>query len=109
MKRSLTVLLLSAGRRVALAECFRTDAAELGCELRLLAADMKPELSAVCALADSAFRMVPCADPKWAEHVVQICGRQRVDLVVPTIDTELEGLASISGQLAAFGTRAVIS
>ena len=41
---ALTILFSSAGRRNQLMDCFRQDAAALGLELRVLAADLNPGL-----------------------------------------------------------------
>ena len=109
MKKKLALLLLSAGRRVALMECFRNDAAALGIDLRVLAADAKPELSAACALANSAHAAPRCTEPEYESFVLQLCKQEGIDLVVPTIDTELLALARIPDALARQGTRALIS
>ena len=90
-------------------ECFRKDAAELNIALRILAADMAPDLSAACSLADGAFAVPSCKLPNYGSSILELCKREGVDFVVPTIDTELAILARLSDPLASQGTRAVIS
>jgi carbamoyl-phosphate synthase large subunit len=102
-------LISSAGRRVELLQCFRTDAAALGIELRLLATDVYPELSAACGAADASFRVPRCSEPGFIPHLLNICRREGVSLLVPTIDTELLTLASHRDAFAAVGTRVVVS
>jgi carbamoyl-phosphate synthase large subunit len=109
MKSHLTVLVSSAGRRVALMDCFRRDAESLGLDLRLIASDMKPDLSAACTVSDAAFAAPPCNQPEFASFIYDLCRNERVDLIVPTIDTELPVFASISGTLEADGTRVILS
>jgi carbamoyl-phosphate synthase large subunit len=109
MKSSLTLLLSSAGRRVALLECFRADAAALGLNLRVIATDMKPDLSAACAAADAAFRAPVCSSPEYPAFLRDLCAREKVDLLVPTIDAELPIVAMMAEELSQFGTRAVVS
>ena len=108
-ERKLTLLLLSAGRRVALLECFRGDARALGVDLRVLAVDMLPDLSAACSVADAAFAAPKCTLPEFAPFLLDLCHREGVDIVVPTIDTELPALARLAAPLASQGTRAIIS
>lgn len=109
MKSNLTMLLLSAGRRVALMNCFRKDAELLGLSLRVLAADADPALSAACASADVAFAVPRCMETGYGAALTELCRREGVDFVVPTIDTELIPLAALAEALAAKGTRAIVS
>lgn len=104
-----TVLLSSAGRRGELLQCFRADAARLGLPLRMLAADANPGLSAACQLADAAFRVPRCADDRFIPELLALCQRERVSLLVPTIDTELLPLAENRAAFAAIGTRVAVS
>jgi carbamoyl-phosphate synthase large subunit len=99
----------SAGRRVALANCFRASAQALGMDLKIFAADAVPELSPACALADRAFRVPPCRDPSFIGELVRICDRERIDLVVPTIDTELLALAENRRRFLENGTQVSVS
>ena len=109
MARALTLLLLSAGRRVALLECFRRAAGELGIGLRVLACDVEPELSAACHAADASFRVPRCDGPGYVEAVIEAVRREGVGLVVPTIDTELAPLAACAGCFAELGVRLHVS
>lgn len=90
MSRSmLTMMISSAGRRGELLQCFRASAAELGISLTILACDLEPEWSAACQLADRYFA-VPRADSEdYIPALLALCTDNGVDLLVPTIDTEL--------------------
>jgi len=90
----ITVLFTSAGRRAELINCFREDAAALSVPFRALAADMHPEFSAACRLADKYFKVPRCTDANYVPSLLDICAREKVRLIVPTIDTELEVLAA---------------
>lgn len=109
MSASCTVLLSSAGRRAGLLACFRADAAALGLALRVVAVDLAPDLSAACRLADAAYRVAPCRTPGYLEQLYDLCRRERVDLVIPTIDPELCPLSEAAADFAAIGTRIVVS
>lgn len=104
-----TLLLLSAGRRAGLLECFRAAAEELGLRLRVVACDLEPDLSAACRLADEAHRLPRCDDPGYADAVLDIAERAGATLVVPTIDPELPPLAEAAPRFAAMGVRLHVS
>jgi carbamoyl-phosphate synthase large subunit len=104
-----TILFSSAGRRNQLIGCFRQDARELGIDLRVLAADLNPRLSPACHAADAAFSVSRCTHPEFVEEMLSLCRREEVDLVIPTIDTELPAFASNSERFDAINTRVVVS
>jgi carbamoyl-phosphate synthase large subunit len=60
-------------------------------------------------LADAGFLTPQCTDPAYAEHMATLCERERVDLVVPTIDPELPVWAGLRHALAAAGTTVAVS
>ena len=108
-----TILISSAGRRVELLRAFRRT-------LTTLAAAGRPGLGRVLAVdsswyssafhdADRGFLVPPCADPDFVPHMIDLCTRHRVDLIVPTIDPELPVYASARDQFAAIGTTVAIS
>ena len=102
-RKHLTMLVTSAGRRVALLQAFRRGAEELGVELDRLACDLEPELSAACHVADDAYAVPPVTDDNYVEAILAICRDRNVQLVVPTIDPELAPLASAHDRFAALG------
>lgn len=109
MIMDIDLLLLSAGRRVALINCFRRDADELGLKLRVVATDMMPENSAACAMADVAVASPRCTDAAFVDFLFDLCRREGISLVVPTIDTELGVLSRCAPRLAELGIRTIIS
>jgi carbamoyl-phosphate synthase large subunit len=109
VKRRCTVLFSSAGRRVELIRCFRADAAALGIDLSVLASDMRPPWSAACQEADACFEVPRCTAPDFVETLHGICARWEVDLVVPTIDPELDVLCRQVDAFRAIGTEVVIA
>ena len=103
------VLFSSAGRRNQLIQCFRDDAQRLKIGLRVLATDLRPELSPACHQADAAFPVPRCTSPEFVPALLDLCRREGVDLVVPTIDPELAALSAHAAEFAAVGTRVVVS
>jgi carbamoyl-phosphate synthase large subunit len=105
----MNILILSAGRRVELLRCFRSDAARLEISLRIIAADMKPAWSAACHEADLALAAPPCLHPEYMEFLWDACRRHEVSLVVPTIDTELQVLSDNAERFEGSGVKVSIS
>lgn len=108
-KRCIVALFSSAGRRVELLRCFRESAAEENLQATILAADMNPAMSSACWDADEAFQVPRCTDYNYVSALLEICRRKGVDLLVPTIDTELDVLARAQARFRNIGTRVAIS
>ncbi len=102
------LLLLSAGRRVSLLKGFQ-QASRAFSGLRVLAADATPELSAACRLAEESFRLPRVGAPDFASALCDLCKREDVAIVVPTIDPELPVLAALSESFVAQGIDLVVS
>lgn len=105
----LRILVTSAGRRVELVNCFRSAAAKLGVEIRILACDMQPATSAACHAAEAAFAVPPADDPNYASAVLEICRREEIALAVPTIDPELLPLSLAHEQFRSIGCEVAVS
>ncbi|MDB5794428.1 MAG: carbamoyl phosphate synthase large subunit [Noviherbaspirillum sp.] len=109
MNSKTDVLLLSAGRRVELAQAFKAELNDRCVSSRLVATDMKPALSAACQVADLAIKAPRVSDPAYIDFLWDICDAENIGLVVPTIDTELQLLAQHRDAFAAHGVHIVIS
>jgi carbamoyl-phosphate synthase large subunit len=84
----MNVLISSAGRRGKLVQLVREDLIESVQDGHVIAVDVSP-LSAAAHLADS-YELVPlCTAPEFVDAIVDVCVRNDVGLVIPTIDTEL--------------------
>lgn len=108
-RRRLRMLISSAGRRVSLLRCFRAEAASLGIALEVFATDLKPEWSAACLEADQALAVPPAGSDAFIPFMLRICERERIGLVVPTIDTELLAFSHAREAFLAIGTSVAIS
>lgn len=84
----MNVLLTSIGRRVSLARAFRQEIATYAPGGRLLGADVS-RLSAGFHDADAAFLVPRCTDSDYIPQLLEIVRRERVQIVIPLIDTEL--------------------
>jgi carbamoyl-phosphate synthase large subunit len=108
-KTSLTILVSSAGRRVELLEAFRDSARQLGIGLTVLATDVSPELSAACQRADRCYAVPRADSAEFVPAMLRLCREHHVNLVIPTIDTELLALSQASVEFADNGTAIAVS
>ena len=86
------VLILSAGRRVELVNCFKTTRDKMNINGKVFCADML-ETAPALQFADGKFILPRVGSDGYLEALVKICKDNEIALVVPTIDTELEILA----------------
>jgi len=100
-----TILITSAGRRVGLMNAVRESLAELGLDWRIVGADAEPELSATCALADASYRVPVVGSGEYADFLIEICRKEDVGLLIPTIDPELLPISLREEDFAAAGVR----
>ena len=108
MSGDFNVLISSAGRRIALLDIFRLTLGEMGLRGRVLAADMS-RFSAAFQAADAGFLVPACTSPEFIPAVLEVCRREGVRLVVPTIDTELPLYAASRERFAREGVQVAVS
>ena len=85
----MNILISSAGRRVSLVKAFKKELVKFYPEAKVIASDANPDLSAACNAADNYFK-VPKADHKdYVKLLIENCILYNVNLIIPTIDTEL--------------------
>lgn len=88
----LNVLVLSAGRRVELINCFKRAADRLNVSGSVVAVDCSDTAPALY-FADK-YSLVPRIDSgRYVNAVIDVCNKENISLIVPTIDTELMLLA----------------
>lgn len=93
MKQSqINILVLSAGRRVELIKCFKQAAAELGVLSSIIAADISETAPAIY-FADRHYLVPKIGSEGYIESIIDLCNKEQIALIIPTIDTELVILA----------------
>lgn len=102
------ILFTGAGRRVELIQAFRNAALLLNQELKIYGADMSGTAPAL-AYCDYTRRITAMKDPKYIDDLLQICLEDKIDLIVPTIDTDLLILSENKCRFNRIGTRVLIS
>jgi carbamoyl-phosphate synthase large subunit len=86
------ILILSAGRRVELVNCFKRAAIKENIENKIITADASLTAPATY-FSDKNYLIPRISEPGYIEKIIEICNLENVKLIVPTIDTELEILA----------------
>lgn len=87
-----SVLILSAGRRVELIKCFKNGRDELGIEGKVVAVDISDTAPALYH-ADCFYLVPRVSDDLYIHSIIEVCQKENIDLIIPTIDTELKKLS----------------
>lgn len=103
------ILITSAGRRVELINCFKSAAQVLNLKVEILTADRNPNLSAACQASGQFFEVPTVDKPEYIDRLLEICRLNKITLLVPTIDPELDLLSENLESFNLIGTRVLIS
>lgn len=102
------ILFTGVGRRIELLQAFRNAALVLGQRLVIYGADMAGDAPAL-AYCDYVRHVVAMKDPGYIDQLLQICRHDEIDLLIPTIDTDLLVLSENKNRFEEIGTRVMIS
>ena len=105
----MNILITSAGQRVSLVRAFQKELKVFYPQSKVFTADMNPHLSAACNVSDRFFKVNRVTDTKYIPELLELCKKERIKMVVPTIDTELLVLAKNKQLLKSKGIEAIIS
>lgn len=106
--RELRILFTGAGRRVELLQAFRLAEQRLGVSLKLYGADMAGTAPAL-AFCDYSRKICAMKERDYIPQLLEICRRDCIDLVIPTIDTDLLVLAENKEAFQKAGVAVMIS
>ncbi len=102
------MLLTCAGRRVELINAFRRAAERAKIELTIFGSDVTRFAPAMHRV-DKGILVQPIREGRYIDELIEVVRKNKIDLLVPTIDTELPLLAAAVERFAEVGCRAVIS
>ncbi len=92
------ILITSSGRRVELVKAFIASRNRLGLKGKVICADA--DITApTAAFADKAIQIPRINTPEYIDTLKQILIDERIALLIPTIDTELQTLADAKAEL----------
>lgn len=86
--KELRVLFTGVGRRIELIQAFREAALCLGISLKIYGADMAGTAPAF-AYCDYTRKVCGMRDNDYIPELMEICCKDKIDILIPTIDTDL--------------------
>jgi len=105
----MNILITSAGQRVSLVRAFQKELKGQFPGYKVFTTDMNPQLSAACNVSDQYFQVKRVTDPAYIDELIELCVKQDIKMIVPTIDTELQVLSKNKEKFAAKGIHAIVS
>lgn len=84
------ILVSSAGRRVELIRALQQSLSGFFKTGQVFATDMVPEMSPACEVADKSFKVPAATAPNYADFLLDLCLSNNINMVIPTIDPELQ-------------------
>lgn len=106
--KPLNVLITAASRRVPLVRAFQSALAAERARGRVVVTDVNP-MSPAVHVADRWVQVPLSSDPAYVDTLLAICRTERIGLVVPTIDDELQLFGETRGRFEAQGIRVAVS
>ena len=102
------ILFTSVGRRVELMQAFRNAANELGIDLTIYGADVSDTAPALM-FCDKQIKVCKIRDEDYIPSLVRLCKKEKIDALIPTIDTDLLILSQNKNKFTDIGTVVFIS
>ena len=102
------ILFTGIGRRIELLQAFRNAALVLDKRLKLYGADITGTAPAL-AYCDHVRKVIGMKEPGYIACLLNICKEDKIDLLIPTIDTDLLVLSKNKEKFLTIGTQVLIS
>lgn len=106
--RNIRILFTGVGRRVELLQQFKQAALSLNVNLVIIGADMSVTAPALC-YCDIIRKVCGMKEESYIDELLELCKNDNVDVVIPTIDTDLLALAENKDRFEKLGTQVLIS
>ena len=105
----MNVLITSAGKRVELVQLIKETLDNMGLESTVIAADITRTAPALY-FADKYHIVSRCDEPQFVGDIISISSSENIDVIIPTIDTELSILSRNADNIhTKTGARVMIS
>lgn len=106
--REIRLLVTGVGRRIELIQAFRQAAQSLNIVLKIYGADMAGNAPAL-SFCDYTRKVCSMRDENYIPDLLKICIKDKIDMVVPTIDTDLLILSKNTAKFDEIGAKVLIS
>lgn len=107
-EKEIRILFTSVGRRVELIQAFKNAASHLGVSLKLYGADITGDAPALF-YCDKVCKVCRIKEQEYIPQLLKICREEKIDLLIPTIDTDLLILSQKKTAFEQIGTKVLIS
>ncbi len=107
-REPMNILLCAAGRRVALMRLLEESIRSLGIDGQVIASDIT-DASPAMRLAGHRLLVPPYSDPSCLDSMLNVCRQNRIKLIIPTIDPDLDFLTRHRDQFARIGAEVMVS
>lgn len=104
----INILFTCVGRRVALLQAFRRAAQRLGLACTIVGTDINP-LSPALYACDRSVVTPPVVQEDYISSLFSVIKKNKIDLIIPTIDPELTVLARHREAIEKLGARVMVS
>lgn len=102
------ILFTSVGRRVELIQLFKCAGKKLDIKLKIYGVDADWTAPAL-KFCDQSINVPKIADKQYIPTLLDICTKEQIDILIPTIDTDLLLLAQNKKEFELQGTKVLIS
>ncbi len=102
------ILFTSVGRRVELMQAFHDAAERIGVDLTIIGTDITGSAPAL-QFCDKTEIVCRISDKDYIPRLISICEREKVDCLIPTIDTDLLLLSENKSKFEQLGTKVLVS
>ena len=106
--KEIHILFTGAGRRIELIQAFREAALVLNKNLKIYGSDMVLTAPSL-AYCDFIRQTAAMRSPEYINDLIEICKKDKIDLIIPTIDIDLLILSENKVRFENIGTRVLIS
>ena len=106
--KEIHILVTGVGRRIELLQAFRQAALRLNINLKIYGADVSGTAPAL-EYCDYTRKVCSMRDSRYIQELVDICKKDKINLAMPTIDTDLLMLSRSVEVFESIGTKVLIS
>ena len=105
--RELNVLITAAGNvfMPGTTACIKENGER---SIRLVGADMSED-AGILKMCDAAYQVPRGDDPRYVDALLDICRKEKIDILLPIMSVELQSLAENRGRFEELGTRVSVS
>lgn len=90
----MNILITSAGRRVSLVRSFKYEISRVDLPSKIYTTDAFPYYAPACHVSDKSFKISKINSNDYISNLFDLCIKNGIELIIPTIDTELIKLSN---------------